>query len=236
VNVSRTAAIRRATGAIAARWRLIAAGAGVLGVFFAGYLFAGWRSDGPYSQPRELRSEIERLTQENRTASEQLVRLQTAQQIDREAYAQIEGQLVQLQDKLIEQQEELAFYQGIVGGPGQNGLSIRDFSLTQGEAGTVRLRFVLAQLKQLEREVRGQLQVRVEGVRAGRPVSLDASSLGAAGEKVRLAFGFRYFQDISLDLRLPAEFAAQRVVVRVLPTTRGVQNSVESFPWVVNAK
>ncbi len=226
----------RPAGAVMARRRMVAIGIGVLAVFFAGYLLGGWRIGGEQSEPRELRRELGLLREENRAASEQLIRLETAQRIDREAYAQIEEQLVQLQDKIIEQQEELAFYRGIVGGPGQNGLSIREFSLTEADAGAVRLRFVLAQLKQLEREVRGQLQVRVEGSRAGRPVSLDATSLAASGKVARLAFGFRYFQDISLDLRLPEDFAAQRVIVRILPTTRGVQNSVESFPWTVRSR
>ena len=41
----------------------------------------------------------------------------------------------------------------------------------------------------------------------------------------------RYFQDMETEIRIPAGFTPQRVVIRVLPTTGGMKPSVESFPW-----
>ena len=62
---------------------------------------------------------------------------------------------------------------------------------------------MLAQAERAEREVRGQLQIRVEGTRAGRIVSIDLASLAAAPGTVPLSFAFRYFQEIGADLRVP---------------------------------
>ncbi len=219
------------------RRRQLAAGAGALVVLTGAYLLGGVRAGQDSAQAevgqRHLRRQVALLEEENRKATEQLARLQTDQRVDREAYAQIEQQLAELQGKIIEQQEELAFYRGIVGGPGQGGLRVQDFSVVAGQGTGFRLRFVLAQVKQTEREVRGQLQLRVEGSRGGRHMSMDAGSLAASASAARLSFGFRYFQDIAMDLELPADFTPQRVVIRILPTTRGVQASVESFPWAV---
>jgi hypothetical protein len=218
----------RAAVAVAVAVTVVAAVAYGLGAWSGG-------AQENWVEQRYLQRQVEILEQERRASTAELARLRTEQQVDREAYAQIEQQLGELQAKIIEQQEELAFYRGVVSGPGDGGLSIRDFSLVAGEKGVVRMSFVLAQLKQGQREVRGQLQVRLEGVREGKPAGLDAAILNASGEPVRLPFAFRYFQDIALDIRLPSEFAAERVVVRVLPTTRGVPASVESFPWRVSS-
>lgn len=170
----------------------------------------------------------------NRESAKKLARLETDAKIDREAYAQIEQQLTELQGKLIEQQEEVAFYRGIIGGSAEGGLKVQDFSLTAAGDAQVKLRFVLAQTERSERDVNGQVQLRVEGTREGRLVSLDVATL-VGGRGTPLTFGFRYFQEMALDLKLPAGFLPERVVLRVLPTTRGIKSSVESFPWTVPA-
>jgi hypothetical protein len=92
---------------------------------------------------------------------------------------------------------------------------------------------MLAQTERAEREVQGQMQIRVEGLRGGRIVSIDVANLAAGRTAGRLAFNVRYFQDVAIELRLPADFTPQRVVIRVLPATRGVKDSVESFPWAI---
>jgi hypothetical protein len=146
--------------------------------------------------------------------------------VDREAHARVAGQLADLQGKLIEQQEEVAFYRGIIGGPGEGGLRVQELALTGAPDGALRLRFVLAQAESTAREVRGEAQVRVEGMREGKLVSVAA---GAAP----LAFRFRYFQELAVELHPPRDFVPERIVIRIQPSTRGVKPSVESFPWTV---
>lgn len=169
----------------------------------------------------------------NRAAEQRIARLETDARIDREAYARVEAQLAELQEKLLEQQEEVAFYRGIVGGPGEGGLKVQDFALDAADEGAVRMHFVLAQAESGAREVSGQVQIRVEGARDGRIVSADVASL-AAGRKAPLGFRFRYFQEMAVELRPPAGFEPQRVVVRIVPAAGAARGSVESFPWRVS--
>lgn len=222
----------------AARRRFVfAALAGLLlfAVFQLGQVTALYGAAGEQGSPAALRTRIRALEQEGREAAEQLARLQTDARIDREAYAQVEQQLADLQGKIIEQQEELAFYRGVVGGPGQGGLRVQDFSLAALPSSAVRLKFVLTRVERAGQQVRGQVQVRVEGMRAERLVSLDLANLVAGGKDRSLSFDFRYFQDIEAELRVPQGFTPQRVVIRILPTTGGVKSSVESFPWSVQS-
>jgi hypothetical protein len=205
----------------------------LIAAFALGRLGAGDDSPGAETA-RRLGGEIAAFRTENRGLREQLARRETDEKVDRQAYSQVEQQLAALQAKLIEQQEELAFYRGIVGGGSKGGVRVQDFALTAAAEG-VRLRFVLAHAERAERDVRGELQIRVEGTRAGRIVSVDLASLAAKPSSVPRSFGFRYFQDIVADLRTPTDFAPQRVVIRILPATRGIKASVESFPWSVRA-
>lgn len=211
------------------RQLLLAAAAlvALAGAFELGQLRAGYNAMEAQLAQRRLEARLAGLEAENRSTRQELARVQTDDKVDRESYAQVESQLAGLQDKIIEQQEELAFYRGIVGGPGQGGLKVQEFTREAGAAGVTRVKFVLAQVEHAEREVRGQLQVRIEGLRGGRLTSLDMASLGAAPRD----FSFRYFQEMSADIRLPPDFTPERVVIRVLPATAGVQASVESFPW-----
>jgi hypothetical protein len=179
------------------------------------------------------RERLQALEQENREAAEQIARLQTDARIDRETYAQVEEQLADLQGKIIEQQEELAFYRGVVGGPGKGTLRIQDFSLVSRSAEAVRLHLVLARVEGAGQHVRGEVQVRVEGLRAGRAISLDVGSMSAGGGATPMTFNFRYFQDMEAEIRLPNGFTPQRVVVRIVPKTGGIRPSVESFPWTL---
>jgi hypothetical protein len=205
----------------------------LVGAFEVGQIRAGHNALQAEIAQRRLTRQVAALETENRLTMAQLARLQTDAKIDRETYSQVEAQLAELQGKIIEQQEEVAFYRGVIGGPGQGGLKVQDFALTAGVPPAINLRFMLAQTERAEREVQGQMQIRVEGLRGGRVVSIDVANLAAGRTAGRLAFNVRYFQDVAIELRLPADFTPQRVVIRVLPATRVVKDSVESFPWAI---
>ncbi|MBM4196732.1 MAG: hypothetical protein FJ197_06500 [Gammaproteobacteria bacterium] len=172
-----------------------------------------------------------RLRADNRRLTRELARLETDIQVDREAYAGVERQLGKLQEKVLEQQEEVAFYRGVVVGTGNGGLKVSDFALRSQPDGTASLSFVITQVGASGGEVAGQVQLRIEGERGDRMVSIDGSSLLGAEERRKLAFRFRYFAEIATVLAVPDDFKPQRVVIRVVPSTRGLRDSIASFPW-----
>ncbi|MBW7931315.1 MAG: hypothetical protein H3C57_08465 [Gammaproteobacteria bacterium] len=194
-----------------------------------------WRAGHDIPAARALQQELEgrvsALAEENHQLRQAAVRLETDALVDREACLQVESQLSGLQDRLLEQQEELAFYRGIVGGAGRGKLRVREFSREALADGSSRIRFTLASIEQLQAPVRGRLQLRIEGRRAGRFASLDADSPELGAKALPRDFDFRYFQAVSAELRLPDDFAPERIVIRLMPVTAGVGASVESFPW-----
>lgn len=223
------------------RRRLLQAAAGlvaaatVAGAFHLGQVRAGHNILEARLREQGLQEQLAALQAEGRETRQAQARQETNALVDREACTQIEAQLPELQDKILAQQEELAFYRGIVGGPGQGGLRVQEFAQVALAGGGTRIRFILTRIEHAERQVRGQLQLRVEGKRAGRFTSLDLASLAMAPGSTPRDFDFRYFQEISTGIRLPADFSPERIVIRVMPVTAGVRASVESFPWAAGA-
>jgi len=229
-------AIRTLFASAEARRRVgyaVLAAAALVFAYQLGQVRAGYNALAASIAERRLSVELSRLRADHRQATEQLTRLQTDEEVNREAYARVEQQIAQLQDQIMQQQEEVAFYRGIVNGNAQGALLVRDFTLQPAGEGAVRLRFVLAQAGPAQREVRGQLQLRIEGRQEGRLVSLDAADRQLGN--VPRGFSLRYFQEVSVDLRIPAGFVPERVVIRAVPSGSGFRPSVESFPWSVRA-
>jgi cell division protein FtsB len=203
--------------------------------FWLGYWLAAQSGAQVRASARQLQERVTRLESEKSTLVESVARLETNEKVNGEAYRQVEQQLAELQDKVIQQQEDLAFYRSLVAGPGRGPLRIRRVLVLPGGApATYRVRLALSQGEKAEREVRGEVYLRLEGKRATRPASLDLAQLAAPGlSPARLQFAFRYFQDLEAVLAIPADFLPVRLVVRVAPSTPGAAPTVESYPWSV---
>ena len=91
------------------------------------------------------------------------------------------------------------------------------------------LRLVLAQALRSNREIRGQVEIAVEGLQRSEPAVLALSELGGAENS--LAYSFMYFQDMKTGITLPAEFEPRRVRITVRPRGKGAKTVEEIFVW-----
>lgn len=180
----------------------------------------------------ELRLALENEQKNNHQLSERIAILQRAGQVDQQAYGEVERTLKQVQDEMLELNEELAFYRGILM-PTENsaGLNIADFSVAGiGEERAYRFKLVLTQVKANERLVEGYARVRFEGVQNGAQVQLDLKELtGGTLDKFRLRF--KYFQHHEGEIVLPTGFLPSRVLVEVVPSSRGLRRLKKTFDW-----
>ena len=155
-----------------------------LGRYQGGYSFLDQRRErAEYEQIiTELESDIGELRR-------QITVLETSREIDRETYAQVEATLTQLQARIQRQEEELAFYQGIVSpGDGVAGLRIQNLEVTPADAEQRYLiRLVLVQAIIHERRVSGVVKLVVSGNRAGETVGLDLAELAVRARQIPFA-------------------------------------------------
>ncbi len=212
----------------------------IVAVMVAGYLLyemgrihAGFNRFAAAGEVDQLQKRIETLEADNRSLSEQRIQLQTISKTEQETYREVSGTLRELQTKIQEQREAIAFYRGIISPEeSESGLRIQDLHVVRGtEESSYRLRMVLVQVKQHHREVYGKVQVSIDGAMDGEVVSLPLAQLLPDNASTRWNYGFRYFQDFERELVMPEGFRPQRINVVLAPSGRGNQGIKQTFDW-----
>lgn len=202
------------------------------GVFEAGRATAGFSIGRWYAERSALVARAEALGEQVAELEARVASAEIAKRVDREAYAQVEKSLADLQAQLGEQSQELAFYRGIVSpSDGSAGLRVQRLLVAPGEKPHhYRLRVVLIQAARGDARIAGRVELLVEGTRAGRPASLPLDGIAQDAHSRRLEFSFRYFQEVETEVVLPADFVPQRVQVEVRPRNSDAPIR-QSYPW-----
>ncbi|MDX1517077.1 MAG: DUF6776 family protein [Woeseiaceae bacterium] len=209
-------------------------------ILAAGYLiFEFGRIQGGYDviaaadERRAFEAEIAALENNIVGLNEDIALLETHRDIDSEAYSQVEASLAELQAKIQEQKDALAFYRGIVSpADGNAGLRVQDFKLMRGaDEHEFQVRLVLIQAMKHDRKVSGNVKLSVAGMEDGEQKSYRYEDLLPEDAEDKWAFSFRYFQDFDRMIVLPDGFTPERVTVEVESRTRSISSIEESFTW-----
>jgi len=210
----------------------VLAGTGYL-VFELGRYQVGYSA---LDQRREQEALQQIISQQAANADElrrQITVLQTSQEIDRETYALVESNLSELQLRIQSQEEELAFYQGIISPEdGYAGLRIQSINFTAAELEQhYILRLVLVQSISHDRRVTGVVRLHIEGSRAGEADELSPDEILIDPETGNIPYAFRYFQGLQGVVVLPADFVPDQVNVEIRPQGAGGRPILHSFEW-----
>ena len=205
-------------------------------VFEYGRISAGYNTVDATNDRGELVAHIKTLDDEIEVLKQEVALLETHREIDREAYKEVETSLIGLQAKIVEQQDAIAFYRGIVSpADGKPGLRVQDFKLTRGnEEREFNLRLVLVQAMKHDRKVSGDVALSVEGNENGEAKSYALTDLLPADADKAWPFSFRYFQDFDRQIVLPDGFTPERVHVEVRSRTRSISSIEESYAWATS--
>jgi cell division protein FtsB len=202
-------------------------------IFEYGRINAGYDVVDAANERAAFEAHIDGLDGRIAELEQEVAMLETHREIDREAYKEVEGSLLGLQEKIQEQQDAIAFYRGIVSpADGKPGLRVQDFKLTRGgEEREFNLRLVLVQAMKHDRKVSGNVALTVEGNEGGEAKSYALAELLPPDANKDWLFSFRYFQDFDRQLVLPDGFTPQRINVQVQSRTRSISSIEESFAW-----
>jgi cell division protein FtsB len=207
-------------------------GAGYL-VYEFGRIQAGYNVVAAAGERQDYKDVIRGLENEIASLNEEIAMLETHQTIDREAYSTVETGLTELQAKIQEQEDAIAFYRGIVSpADGKSGLRVQDFRLSRGSREReYTIRLVLIQAMKHDRKVSGDVKLLITGDMNGEEAVYDYSQLLPADVDEAWAFSFRYFQDFDRQVVLPDGFTPDRITVQVESKTRSIASIEESFSW-----
>jgi hypothetical protein len=197
---------------------------------------AGYSHIETFQEQNRMASENQKLVDQNKRLSERVAILEMADKIDRGAYGKVETELVELQARILEQQEDIEFYKGIVNEDDGTGLRIQDFQISRGfGAHEYDLRVVLAQAFRSDRKVSGRVELVIEGVQRGKATRLSLQEVGAEGTTAPLRYSFRYFQDLKAAVVLPEDFSPEKVLVIVKGSGKSSKTVEEFFIWDMKA-
>ncbi len=205
-------------------------------VFEFGRISGGYDVVDAAEERQAYEDRIYALQDEIATLEQEVTLLEKHREIDREAYKDVEASLTELQSKIQEQRDAIAFYRGIVSpSDGKSGLRVQDLRLTRGkEEREFNLRLVLIQAMKHDRKVSGNVNLSIEGSEDGVETVYTFGQLVPPDADKGWAFSFRYFQDFDRQLVLPDGFTPERIRVEVRSKTRSISSIEESFAWVTS--
>ncbi len=201
------------------------------GVFDYGRYRAGFDSGEAGRMRADLLDTIQSLRETNELLRQQTVTMERARDIDRQAYAEVDTNLVTLQKEVLDLKEEVAFYRSIVA-PNKAVSGVRVQSLQLKANGGNRgysYKLVLAQMGADAKPAKGRAKIVVQGLlgQTQSEFSLDKAGQSSAG----YFFQFKYFDESEGDLVLPEAFVPTRVVVEVLTESPTRDRSEAVYSW-----
>lgn len=125
--------------------------------------------------------------------------------------ARLEQEVQQLSDENLSLKQELLVYRKIMAPEQQaGGMQIEQLHIEPMlSPGYYRIDVLLMQMARNKRWLQGELKLQVQGSQDGQPMTYSLSDLQASATELR--FKFRYFQELSSELKLPEGFQAERV-------------------------
>ena len=202
--------------------------------FEAGQLAAGHNRAAMRAELGSLERELAAAQAREQSQQERIVMLETDSQVSAAAYRQVEERLAEFQSTIVAQQEDLAFFRGLVSEP-VAGEEIRIQNVVIAESlqpASYTLQIVLAQPMGRERRVSGHLEIAVEGSLGQAALTLPLAELtGNEVRQDRLDYAFRYFQNVEADIALPDGFVPASLLVRLVPSGRSGEPREERFDW-----
>lgn len=202
-------------------------------VFELGRIQANYSIVDNIEERQSFQVQIAGLEQNIAALKQEIALLETHRDIDKVAYKDVEINLTELQRKILEQSDAIAFYRGIVSpADGGRGLRVQELRLTKGKDDQAYMvRLVLIQVMQHDRAVKGNVGVSLEGEQDGVAVTYTLQQLVPADEDSSWPFSFRYFQDFDRKLVLPVGFTPEKITIEVRSRTKSIASIEQSFLW-----
>lgn len=202
-------------------------------VFEFGRIQANYNIVDAAAEEQAFLREIDTLEEQIVELKQEIALLETHRDVEREAYQVVETNLTDLQRKIQEQQDAIAFYRGIVSPKdGGRGLRVQDLKLTRGkDERHYNVRLVLVQVMQHDRSVKGVVDLSLEGAQDGVATTYALEQLLPEDDSSSWPFAFRYFQDFDRELILPDGFMPEKINVEVISNTKSIASIKQSFEW-----
>jgi hypothetical protein len=187
---------------------------------------------------RAMQEELVALQDTLRSRDTELAILRTRQEVDRQALELVRRELASQKEEIAGLEEGLGFYRSLIS-PGEiaPGLSLRGIELTSGEMPRqYNYRIVVQQEARKHEQLKGTLEVVINGISQGQPVRYTLAELSEDFKGKGAALQFRYFQSIEGALILPEGFEPGVVSVEARTVKPHEFSIREDYPWQIEER
>lgn len=199
--------------------------------FEYGRKVAGYDSAGSAAYIEQLQAQLEETQAEIIESNRRATMLEHNSRIDDDASGQLKESLAQAQSEALKLKKELSFYKSIVSPEqGSRSLAIQTIQLKPNDEGGYYYKIMVSQRGRNDQFARGTIEVSIEGVKKGQPVTLQLAEVSNETKKP-LKFGFKYFQNFEGVMNLPEAFQPDSLNIKVIPSTGKIKTVDEQFAW-----
>lgn len=181
-----------------------------------------------------LKQTVSNLDQENNQLTKKLHVLGVELEVQRLANQNSQKIIEQGLQRESEIRQQLNFYQKVMAPElKEKGFAIDTFDVESSlSEGYYRFDLVLMQQSKIKNVVKGNINVLIKGSLKDKPASLNLVSL-IQPDTAKLTFGFKYFQVLQGQFKLPTGFLPEKVEVsaEIFQFKRKKGNLTRSFDW-----
>jgi cell division protein FtsB len=181
----------------------------------------------------DLRKRNHALEDENGQLRHRVAVAEVDQQVDRQAQADAQRMMSDLQAETARQKQELQFYRGLVVRQyGSGALRVQEVRVVADEdARRYRVLITLVQATTRDTIANGTVTFAIEG-RQGEEAELLSLPDIEIDKRKQFPFSLRFFQQIEVPVELPLEFRPERLHVEVR-LGRNTEPARQTFDWRV---
>lgn len=186
-------------------------------------------------EAQELRSQVDKLTQEVGESKRELAKYQLNAQVDRQAGEDLRKRVMLLRDEKAALQRDVEVYRILTSKKSTNpqGISFGIFSVTPLADNKSQFKLVVQKLAEGDDDFSGQLRALVVGQKGGAEAKISlhelvVSQVGAEPIPENIPLNFKFFQSIDTEIVLPEGFTPVRVELAVKSSARRNPVTVEA--------
>lgn len=204
---------------------------GFIAGVFVGYPLGYREVHLDVARAAQMESDLEQTRAQLETMRSELAVHKHGSEVERQVSEHLRHEIVDLQSRLLEQEQTITFYKNILDPEKNQGLAVHSLELVRKPvAGRFSFKLVLLQPIDSATEISGTAIISVSGLHSGKQMRLDWKAL--AEGRPAPAYKFKVFQEISGDLKLPEAFIPEKIEVR-LDRAGGKPGVVGEYPWTL---
>jgi len=218
-------------------WMRILVAAGILvlcyGAFELGRASSGHFIVSSMLERFALQKRNQALAEENESLRGRVAVAEVGQQVDRQAQADAQHMMGELQAETARQKQELEFYRGLVVRQyGSGALRVQEVRVRpEEEEGRYLVLITLVQAATRDTVANGTVTFSVEGLQGSDPATLALPEIEVDKRK-QFPFSLRFFQQIEVPVDLPLDFRPERLHV-AYQLGRNPEPTKQTFDWRV---